>query len=82
METERYSRHGLIDGLHSISDGKLVHDLLRHVVKVDLPRLLPLHRRDLHRPAVAHLRQAVEQVLGSRGRRRYNRRRPKRERMS
>lgn len=58
-----YSRHGLIDGLHSISHGELIHYLLGHVVKVDLPGLLAFHLGDLHHAAVPHLGQAVEQVL-------------------
>lgn len=58
-----YSRHGLINGLHSVSHGELIHYLLGHVVKVDLPGLLPFHLGDLHHPAVLHLGQVVEQVL-------------------
>lgn len=58
-----YSRHSLIDGLHSVSHGELIHYLLGHVVKVDLPRLVPFHLRDLHHAAALHLRQVVEQVL-------------------
>lgn len=58
-----YSRHGLIDGLHSVSHGELIHYLLGHVVKVDLPGLLAFHLGDLHHAAVPHLGQAVEQVL-------------------
>ena len=58
-----YSRHSLIDGLHSVSHGELIHYLLRHVVKIDLPRLVPFHLRYLHHAAALHLRQVVEQVL-------------------
>lgn len=58
-----YSRHGLIDGLHSVSHGELIHYLLGHVVIVDLPGLLPFHLGDLHHPAVLILGQVVEQVL-------------------
>lgn len=57
------SRHGLIDGLHSVSHGKLVDYLLGHVVVVDFPRLFAFHLRDLHHAVVLALGQVVEQVL-------------------
>lgn len=65
-------RHGLIDGLHSVTHGKLVDNLLRGLLKVDLPRIVPFGVRDLHHTVVLDICHIVEEVL----------RRGKRERVS
>ena len=62
MNNKSYSRHGLIDGLNAVSEGKFIHNLLAGLVKVDLPTLLPLGiwQVDLTRVLLAEI---VEQVL-------------------
>lgn len=57
------SRHGLVDGLHPIAHGKLIHDLLRCLIKVNLPGIVPLGIGDLHHPVVLQIRHEVEEVL-------------------
>lgn len=65
-------RHGLIDGLHSVAHGKLVYNLLRGLLKVDLPCVVPFGVGDLHHTVVLDICHVVEEVL----------RRGKRERVS
>lgn len=62
-ESGLYSRHGLVYGLHTKTHGKLIHDLLRHVIKVNFPGIITLDLRDLHDSAVLHLRQVVKEIL-------------------
>ena len=57
-----YSRHGLVYGLYPVAHRELVDDLLGRLLKVHLPRLVPLRVRQLYRPARL-LAQVVEQVL-------------------
>lgn len=65
-------RHGLIDGLHPVTHGKLVYNLLRGLLKVDLPCIVPFGVGDLHHTVVLDICHIVEEVL----------RRGKRERVS
>lgn len=58
-----HSRHGLVNGLDSEAHGKLVYNLLRDVIKVNLPRLVTFDLRNLHGAVILHLGQVVEQVL-------------------
>ena len=60
--TGLYSRHGLVDGLDPVSEGKLVHQLLGRLLKVDLPALLALGVGQDH-VAVVLFAQVVEEVL-------------------
>lgn len=64
-ETERdlHSRHGLVDGLHTETHGELIHDLLWHVIEVNLPGVVAFDLRDLHDSVVLDLRQVVEEIL-------------------
>lgn len=59
----RSLRHGLVDGLHAVAHGELVHDLLVKLVKVDLPGVVALRRRDFHHAASLHVGGEVEHVL-------------------
>lgn len=56
-------RHGLIDGLHSVTHGKLVYNLLRGLLKVDLPCIVPFGVGDLHHTVVLDICHIVEEVL-------------------
>lgn len=56
-------RHGLVDGLHSVAHGELVHDLLGSLLKVDLPRVVPFGVGDLHHAVVLDVGHIVEEVL-------------------
>ena len=58
-----HSRHGLVDRLDPVAHGELVHDLLRHIVKVNLPRVISASLRDLHHSLTQHIGRVVEQVL-------------------
>ena len=57
------SRHSLIDGLHTVAHGKLIHNLLGGLLKVDLPRVVPFGIGDLHHSVVLDVRHIMEQVL-------------------
>lgn len=57
------SRHGLIDGLDSVSHGELVHDLLRRLLEVNLPGVVSFSIGDFHHTAVLLLCGVVEDVL-------------------
>lgn len=46
------SRHGLVDGFHPIAHGKLIHDLLCRLIKVNLPGVVPFGVGDLHHAVV------------------------------
>lgn len=66
MDTWRivpHSRHGLVDGLDTVAHGELVHDLLRHVVKVDLPRVVSASFGDPDGALTEDVGGVVEQVL-------------------
>lgn len=56
-------RHGLVDGLHSVTHGKLIYNLLGSLLKVDLPCIIPFGIRDLHHTVVLDIRHIVEEVL-------------------
>lgn len=56
-------RHGLIDGLHSVTHGKLIDNLLRGLLKVDLPCIVPFGVGDLHHTIVLDICHIVEEVL-------------------
>lgn len=58
------SRHSLIDWLHSVAHGKLIHYLLRSLIKVHLPRIIPFSIRNLHNTRALHICDKVEEVLG------------------
>lgn len=60
--TRAYLRHGLVDALNPVSHGKLIHYLLRVIIKVDLPRIITLGLWKLDGTAL-HLTQVVEEVL-------------------
>lgn len=57
------SRHGLVDGLHAVAHGELIHNLLGRLVIVNLPSIVPLGVWDLHHAVVLHVRHEVEEVL-------------------
>lgn len=57
------SRHGLVDGLDAVAHRKLVHDFLRHVVKVDLPGVVAADFGDSDRALTVDVGGVVEQVL-------------------
>lgn len=57
------SRHGLVDGLDTVAHRKLIHDFLRHVVKVDLPRVVSSHLWDFDGALTEDVGGVVEQVL-------------------
>lgn len=56
-------RHGLVDGLHSITHSKLIYNLLRSLLKVHLPCIIPFGVRDLHHTCVLDICHIVEEVL-------------------
>lgn len=56
-------RHGLVYGLDAIAHGELIHDVLLHLVKVNLPRIVSLSHWDLHHAASLHIGREVERVL-------------------
>lgn len=49
-------RHGLVYGLDAVAHGELVHDVLLHLIKVNLPRIVSLSRWDLHHATSLHIR--------------------------
>ena len=57
-----YSRHGLIDGLNAVSEGKLINNLLAWLVKVNLPALLSLGVRKVDLSSIL-IAQIMEEVL-------------------
>lgn len=68
------SRHGLVDGLHTIAHGKFIHNLLGCLIIVNLPGVITLGIWDLHNPIVLHVCHEVEQVLPPRWRRHHEKR--------
>lgn len=56
-------RHGLVDGLHPVAHGELVYDLLRRLLEVNLPGIVPFGIRDLHHAVVLDVCHIVEEVL-------------------
>lgn len=56
-------RHGLVDGLHTITHGKFIDNLLRGLLKVNLPCIIPFGIRDLHHTVVLNICHIVEEVL-------------------
>lgn len=56
-------RHCLVDGLHSITHGKLIYNLLGSLLKVNLPCIIPFSIRDLYHTVVLDVRHIVEEVL-------------------
>ena len=62
MPERSNSRHGLEDGLNTISEGELVDNVLLGLVKVDLPGVLARGSGQLD-IAVVVVAQVVEQVL-------------------
>lgn len=65
-------RHGLVDGLHPVTHGELVHDLLGGLLKVHLPGVVAFGVGDLHHAVVLDIGDVVEEVL--RGGRRWKER--------
>lgn len=63
LEVASHSRHGLVDGLDAVAHRKLVHDFLRHVVKVDLPGVVAADFGDFDRALTVDVGGVVEQVL-------------------
>lgn len=63
LEDVLHSRHGLVDGLDTVAHGELIHDLLRHVVKVDLPGVVSASFGDLDGALTEDIGGVVEQVL-------------------
>lgn len=59
----QYLRHGLVDRLDAISHGKLVDDLLCHIVKVNFPAVVSPSFWDLNNTLAQHVGHVVEQVL-------------------
>lgn len=57
------SRHGLVDGLDAVSHGELVHCFLRHIIKIDFPRVVSTRVGDLHHPLSQHIVGMMEKVL-------------------
>lgn len=57
------SRHGLVDGLDAVAHGKLVRNLLRYIVKVDLPAVVSAGFGDPDSALTQHVGGVVEQVL-------------------
>lgn len=53
-------RHGLVDGLHSVSHGELVHDFLSRLLKIYFPRVISFSVRDLYHAAVLFFSGVVE----------------------
>ena len=62
IEVRSHSRHGLVDRLYPISQGKFIHYLFVGLLEVDLPALLPLGVRQTDL-AIVLLAEVVEQVL-------------------
>lgn len=56
-------RHGLVDGLHPVTHGELIHNLLRGLLKVHLPGVVAFGVRDLHHAVVLDVGDVVEEVL-------------------
>lgn len=54
------SRHGLVDGLNAVAHGKLVGNLLRHVVIVDLPAVVSTGFGDPDRALTQNVSGVVE----------------------
>lgn len=63
LEEASHSRHGLVDGLDAVAHGELIHDLLRHVIKVDLPGVVSAGFGDLDSALTEDIGGVVEQVL-------------------
>ena len=57
------SRHGLIDGFHTVAHGELIHYLLGGLLKVHLPGIVTFGVGDLHHSVVLDVCHIVEQVL-------------------
>lgn len=57
------SRHGLVDGLDAVAHSKLVCNLLRHIVKVDLPAIVSAGFGDPDSALTQHVGGVVKQVL-------------------
>lgn len=56
-------RHRLVDGLHSVTHGKLIYNLLGGLLKVNLPCIIPFSIRDLYHTIVLDVRHIMEEVL-------------------
>lgn len=61
-------RHGLVDGLHPITHGELVHNLLGGLFEVHLPGVVSFGVGDLHHAVVLDVGDVVEEVLRGGGR--------------
>lgn len=59
-------RHGLVDRLHPVTHGELVHDLLRGLFEVHLPGVVAFGVGDLHHAVVLDIGDVVEKVLRER----------------
>ena len=55
--------HGLVDGLNAEAHCEFLHQLLRWLVKVNLPAIVPFGGRQFHSAVVDLLRQVMEEVL-------------------
>ena len=53
----------MVDGLHSVTHGKLINNFLRSLLKVDFPCIIPFGIGDLHYTVVLDIRHIVEEVL-------------------
>lgn len=56
-------RHRLVYRLDAIAHGKLIHDVLMHLVKVNLPCIISLSHWDFDHAASLHIGREVEDVL-------------------
>lgn len=64
VDIQRHNlRHGLVYGLDAVAHGKLVHDVLLHLIEVNLPGIVSLRRWDFYHAASLHIRWVVEDVL-------------------
>lgn len=61
------SRHGLINGLYSISHGKFIHDLLGRFIEVDFPGVISFGLWDFDHTVVLDVRHKMKEILIWRG---------------
>lgn len=64
-------RHSLVDGLHAITHSKLVYNLLRSLLKVNLPCIVPFSIRDFNHTIILDICHIVEEVLQRGNRKSY-----------
>lgn len=59
-------RHSLVDGLDSITHGKLIYDFLGSFLKVHFPCIIPFGVRNLHHTIILDVRHIMEEILRKR----------------